>query len=97
MIAVRMALDLNMTVTSFFLSFGLLDRVDIGVVLPIVSTSLTGTSDAEIRPFGGTTAAHFWGGTPRKPQLSTSPLVEVSATGSGEISARVKVSGTESE
>src|SRR5213594_4482223 len=84
-IAVRLALDLDMTVTSFFLSFGLLDRVDIGVVLPIVSTSLHGTSDAEIVPFGGTTAAHFWGGTPANPQLSTSRLVEGSATGIGDI------------
>src|SRR5438034_4787259 len=41
-IALRLALDIDMTVSSFFLSFGLLDRVDIGVVLPIVSTSLTG-------------------------------------------------------
>src|SRR2546426_4804926 len=45
----------DMTVTSFFVSFGLLDRVDIGVVLPIVSSSLRGTSDAQIIPFGGTT------------------------------------------
>src|SRR3989442_15202862 len=32
-IALRLALDIDMTVSSFFLSFGLLDRVDIGVVL----------------------------------------------------------------
>ena len=96
-IAVRLALDLDMTVTSFFLSFGLLDRVDIGVVLPIVSTSLTGTSDAQIRPFGGTSAVHFWGGTPSNPQLSTSRLVQGSATGIGDIAARVKVTVTESE
>src|SRR2546421_7324374 len=96
-IAVRLALDLDMTVTSFFMSFGLLDRVDVGVVLPIVSTSLHGTSDAEIIPFGGTTAAHFWGGTPANPQLSTSRLVEGSATGIGDIAARVKVTVTESE
>jgi len=96
-IAVRLALDLDMTVTSFFMSFGLLDRVDVGVVLPIVSTSLHGTSDAEIVPFGGTTAAHFWGGTPANPQLSTSRLVEGSATGIGDIAVRAKVTLTQSE
>src|SRR6266700_6055599 len=96
-IAVRLALDLDMTVTSFFLSFGLLDRVDIGVVLPIVSTSLRGTSDAEIVPFGGPTAAHFWGGTPSNPQLSTSRLVQASATGMGDVAARVKVNVTQSD
>jgi len=86
-----------MTVSSFFLSFGLLDRMDIGVVLPIVSTSLTGTSDAQIIPFGGTTAQHFFGGTPTNPQLSTSRFVQGSATGIGDIAARVKVSVTQSE
>src|SRR3989442_1643610 len=96
-IALRLALDIDMTVSSFFLSFGLLDRVDIGVVLPIVATSLTGTSDAQIIPFGGTTAQHFFGGTPTNPQLSTSRFVQGSASGIGDIAARVKISVTQSE
>jgi len=96
-IAVQLALDLDMTVTSFFVSFGLLDRVDIGVVLPFVSTSLRGTSDAQIRPFGGTTAAHFFGGTPSNPQLATSRFVEGSASGIGDVAARVKILLTQSE
>src|SRR5881296_4591288 len=96
-IAVRLALDIDMTVTSFFVTFGLLDRVDIGVVLPIVSTSLHGTSNAQIVPFGGTTAQHFFGGTPANPELSTSRFVEGSATGIGDIAARVKVNVTRSE
>src|SRR5437899_4287186 len=91
-IALRLALDIDMTVSSFFLSFGLLDRMDIGVVLPIVATSLTGTSDAQIIPFGGTTAQHFFGGTPTNPQLSTSRFVQGSASGIGDIAARVKIS-----
>src|SRR5881398_190913 len=96
-IALRLALDLDMTVTSFFVSFGLLDRVDIGVVVPIVSTSLRGTSDAQIIPFGGTTAQHFFGGTADNPQLSTSRFVDGSATGIGDIAARVKVNVTRSD
>jgi len=96
-IALRLALDVDMTVTSFFVSFGLLDRVDIGVVLPVVSTSLRGISDAEVRPFGGPTAAHFFGGTPSNPQLSTSRSVDGSATGIGDVAARVKISVTQSE
>ncbi|HEX9488146.1 MAG TPA: hypothetical protein VF976_13860 [Gemmatimonadales bacterium] len=96
-IALRLALDIDMTVTSFFMSFGLMDRVDIGVVLPIVSTSLRGTSNAQIIPFGGTTAQHFFGGTPANPQLSTSRFVDGSATGIGDIAARVKVSVTQTE
>src|SRR5438309_1436303 len=96
-IALRLALDLDMTVTSFFVSFGLLDKVDIGVVVPIVSASLRGTSDAQIIPFGGTTAQHFFGGTPANPQLSTSRFVAGSATGIGDIAVRAKVTVTQSD
>ncbi len=96
-INVRLALDIDMTVRSFFLSFGLLDRVDVGVVLPIVSTSLRGTSDAQIVPFGGTTAQHFFGGTPANPVLTTSRFVEGSATGIGDIATRVKVNLSRSD
>ncbi|HEV8381492.1 MAG TPA: transporter [Gemmatimonadales bacterium] len=96
-IDLRLALDLDMTVTSFFVTFGLLDRVDIGVVLPIVSTSLSGTSNAQIVPFGGTTAQHFFGGTSANPELSTSRFVSGSATGVGDIATRVKVNLMRSE
>ena len=96
-IDLRLALDLDMTVTSFFVTFGLLDRVDIGVVLPIVSTSLSGTSNAQIVPFGGTTAQHFFGGTPANPELSTSRFVAGSATGVGDLATRVKVNLMRSE
>ncbi|HEV8264016.1 MAG TPA: hypothetical protein VGQ06_03630 [Gemmatimonadales bacterium] len=96
-IALRLAIDIDMTVTSFFVSFGLLDRVDIGVALPIVSTSLVGTSDAQIISFAESSAAHFFGGTPTNPQLSTSRSVAGSATGVGDVAARVKVTVTQSE
>src|SRR5881398_779651 len=87
----------DVTVTSFFVSFGLLDKVDIGVVVPIVSASLRGTSDARIIPFGGTTAQHFFGGTSANPQLSTSRFVDGAATGIGDIAVRAKVTVTQSD
>jgi hypothetical protein len=96
-IALRLALDLEMTVTSFFVSFGLLDRVDIGVVLPIVSTALRATSHAQITSFAPESAAHFFGGTPTNPELSTSRFVEGSATGVGDVAARIKVNVSQSE
>ena len=96
-IDLRLAFDIDMTVTSFFVTFGLLDRVDIGVSLPIVSTSLLGTSNAQIVPFGGTTAQHFFGGTAANPELSTSRFVEGSATGVGDIATRLKVNLTRSD
>jgi len=96
-IELRLRLDLAMTVTSFFVSFGLLDRVDVGVALPIVTTSLVGTSDAQIISFADSLAAHFFGGTPANPILTTSRSVTGSATGVGDMAVRVKVNVTQSE
>lgn len=96
-IQVRLALDLDLTVTSFFLSYGLLDRLDVGVVLPVVSTTLRGTSEAQIVPFGGPPVAHYWGGTRTDPVLSTSRFVEGSATGIGDVAVRAKVTVTQTD
>jgi len=96
-IALRLGLDLEMTVTSFFVSFGLLDRLDVGVALPIVSTSLVGQSDVQIISFAESTAAHFFGGTPSNPQLSSTRSTAGSASGIGDVAARVKVNLMRSE
>ena len=89
-IELRLRLDLDVTVTSFFLTYGLLDRVDVGVVLPVVSTSLDGQSVAQIVPFGPT-VNHFFAGTVDAPVLTASRMVSGSATGVGDVAVRVKV------
>ncbi|HWC72532.1 MAG TPA: transporter [Gemmatimonadales bacterium] len=96
-IELKLGLDLDMTVTSFFVSYGLLDRLDIGVALPVVSTSLAGTSDAQIISFAESTAAHFFGGTPSNPILTTSRSVTGSASGIGDVAVRVKVNVSQSD
>ncbi len=88
----KLALDLDVNVTSVYATYGVTDLVDVGVVLPIVSTSLRGRSDANIFPFGGTTAAHFFAGTPSDPVLDASRSVEGSAWGVGDMALRSKVS-----
>jgi hypothetical protein len=90
-IDLSLALDVNLTVTSFLLTYGITDRIDIGVVLPLVTTSLRGTSNAQINPFGPPPAVHFFGGTPANPVLTASRFVEGSSTGIGDVVARVKV------
>ena len=95
-IQLKLNLDVNLDVTSFFLTYGLFDHVDVGVVLPIVSASLHGESEAEIVPFGGPTVAHFFGGTPENPVLNASRFVDGSATGLGDVAVRLKVSARES-
>ena len=90
-IDLTLALDVDLTVTSFFVTYGLSDRVDVGVVLPIVTTSLEGSTTAQIDPFGPPPAVHFFGGTPENPVLSASRFVRGSATGLGDVDARVKL------
>jgi hypothetical protein len=85
-----LGLEIELAVTSFFLTLGLSDRFDVGVSLPLVRTRLRGTSRAEIVPFGGPTAAHFFAGTPSNPVLSASRFVEGSATGVGDVAIRAK-------
>jgi hypothetical protein len=90
-ISLGLGLDVNLTVTTFLLTYGIADRVDIGVVLPIVSTSLRGTSTAQINPFTPPPAVHFFGGTADNPVLTASRFIEGSATGIGDVAARLKV------
>jgi hypothetical protein len=90
-IDLNLALDVRLTVTAFLLTYGLSDRIDVAVALPIVSTSLEGTTNAQINPFGPPPAVHFFGGTPDNPTLTASRFVRGSATGLGDVDARVKV------
>jgi hypothetical protein len=87
----RLSLDLTLRVTSFFVTYGLGDRLDLGVVLPIVVASFHGESQGQIIPFGGPTVAHFFGGTPENPELSASRFVRADASGVGDVAFRVKV------
>ncbi len=90
-IDLNLGLDVNLTVTSFLLTYGVADRIDVGVVLPIVTTSLRGTSNAQINPFTPPPAVHFFGGTADNPVLTASRFIDGSATGIGDVAARLKV------
>lgn len=90
-IDLNLALNVNLSVTSFLLSYGITDRIDLGVVVPLITTSLTGNSMAQINPFGPPPAVHFFGGTPTNPVLTASRFVDGSSTGLGDVVARVKI------
>jgi hypothetical protein len=91
-----LALDLNVTSTLFTVSYGLLDWVDIGVAVPIVSVSLRGTSEAQIMPFGEN-VAHYFSGTLTNPGLTADRFVEGDATGLGDVAARAKIRVAQNE
>jgi hypothetical protein len=87
----HLSMDLNVRVTSMYLTYGLADRFDLGLVVPIVQADFRGESDAQIRPFGGTTAAHYFAGTPTNPVLSAHRQSLGSAAGLGDVALRAKI------
>jgi hypothetical protein len=88
----RLNLNLDVAVTSFYATYGLFDWLDVGFVLPLISTKMHGESSAQIIPFGGPTAAHFFAGTTTNPTLSATRVVDGSSFGLGDVSARMKIS-----
>ena len=86
-----LGLDIRVSVASFSLSYGISNRVDAGLVVPLLSTRFQGTSSAQIVPFGSANAAHFFAGTPQNPVLNASRSTSGSAFGIGDVAARLKV------
>ena len=92
-IEVLLSLDLDIDIASFFATYGLLDQVDVGIIVPFVHSRVTAHSLAQVVPFGSlpTGAAHFIAGTPEDPILSSTQAIDGSATGLGDLAGRVKV------
>jgi hypothetical protein len=89
-ITVRTSLDVNVLATIAFATYGVTDRIDIGVAVPFVSTSIDGTSFGQIVPFGPN-PAHYFGGTAANPILAATASVNGSASGIGDVAVRTKV------
>ena len=88
-IDLRLNLGLDVLAASFFVTYGLFDRLDIGFVLPVVHTTLDGESVAQVVPFGPT-VNHFFAGTQQNPVFTASRAVHGSATGVGDVAVRAK-------
>jgi hypothetical protein len=84
-------MDLDVAVTPVYVTYGVTDRVDVSVVVPLVQADFRGTSNAQIMPFGGTTATHYFSGTPQNPVLSASRQSLGSAAGLGDVDVRAKL------
>jgi hypothetical protein len=87
----RLSMDLNVQVTSMYITYGVSDRFDFGLVVPIVHADFRGESNAQIIPFGGTTAAHYFAGTPDNPVLTARRQSLGSASGLGDVALRLKL------
>ncbi len=88
-IEVSSSLDLRMQVGSLYITYGLFDRVDIGVGIPLVRVDLTGGSLATVIPLTSP-SPHFFG-TSSDPLLSAGARMSGTESGLGDIAARIKV------
>ena len=89
--AFRLNLAINVDVTTVYATYGVADRLDLGVIVPLVSTHVHGESNAQIIPFGPPPAVHFFGGTPNNPVLAANRTVDGSAFGLGDVTVRMKL------
>jgi len=87
----HLSMDLDVRVTSMYVTYGVTNRFDFGLVVPIVQAEFRGESDAQIRPFGGDSAFHFFSGTPTNPVLTAHRQSLGSASGLGDVALRLKL------
>lgn len=97
---VRPNIDVSVMVGSLFVTYGILDKVDISVAVPVAHTSVSGFSIGSIRPFGPG-SPHFFGDSagdslPAK-QFQDTSIVSGTATGIGDIAARLKINLSQSD
>ncbi|HWL40326.1 MAG TPA: hypothetical protein VNO75_08815 [Gemmatimonadaceae bacterium] len=87
----HLSMNLDVSVTSMYFTYGVTDRLDLGVVVPIVQAEFRGESNAQMVPFGGASAAHFFGGDADHPVLSARRQSFGSAAGLGDVALRAKL------
>jgi hypothetical protein len=88
-IEVEADMELSVQVATLFATYGLLENVDLGVIVPLVNASLEGTSLATVRPVPGSTVHAF--GTQENPSSTATSSADASAVGIGDVGARLKV------
>ncbi len=89
-ISTDLSLSVSQQVATIFGTWGILDFVDLGVAVPLVRTSISGYNFAQITPFGDS-AVHRFAGDLANPVLEASKSVSGSASGIGDVAARLKI------
>jgi hypothetical protein len=96
LITVQVALSVSQVVTAYYMTYGLLSRLDLSVAIPVVHTSMQGSSTGQIFPTTNP-AYHFWAGDSLDPVLRASASTFGDATGLGDIAGRMKLGITAAE
>lgn len=94
-INVRVAMDVSLLVTTLVASYGLVDGVDLSIAVPVVHTSVQGTSVATIQP-AGFPSPHRFAGTDSQPVMTAVAGMDGASTGIGDVAARLKVNVVQS-
>lgn len=89
-VSTQLSLNVTQQVAAVFATWGVLDFIDLGVAVPLVRTSITGTSYGQITPFGPV-AVHRFSGDSANPILQATTSVNGSASGIGDVAARLKI------
>ncbi len=89
LIDVHTHMKLNLLATSVFASYGVLDNLDVGILVPIIHASLSGSSLARIVDAEANSPHHF--GTQANPVDTAFSASSGSATGIGDIAVRAKL------
>jgi len=89
-IQMKLDLDVSLLVAAFTATYGLSDRIDLGVTLPFVRTAVSGRSTAEIFLVGSDTL-HRFDGTGANPVLTAASSAAGVASGLGDVEGHLKI------
>lgn len=90
-------LDLGADVFVLYGTYGLTDRLDLSIAVPVVNLELNGVSTARIVPTTGDEALHFFGGTQESPELAARSQTRGTTTGIGDVAVRLKARAVEGD
>lgn len=86
LVRVTLDIDLEYDVYTFFANYGLTDRWDVGIVVPVISVDARARAHAEVVPVSGATGIHSFFGQDELQNSSTGG----SKTGFGDVVLRTK-------
>ncbi len=89
-----MNMDIRASVFAFYFTYGITDRLDIGVAVPFTNVQLKADPIAYMNSYtwvSNDSANHYFGGTQTEPELTRTPeAIDDDATGVGDIAIRAK-------
>lgn len=92
LLVVRPRLNVDAVIYGLFANYGVSDRLDVGVAIPVVSLTLEGRAEAEILDYsGGNPNLHFFGGTEDEPLLEADYPYSTSETFVPAVDLRAKL------